>query len=297
MSEKIQIRMQQKRMSASEWRTSSLILLDGELGIESDTGFVKVGNGNSRFSELQYLTGPRGERGERGPQGIPGLQGPRGETGPQGLQGIQGQKGETGERGPAGRDGVVTFENLSQEQRNSLKGDRGETGPTGERGSNGENGHSLSANVRIEGSYKNGTTSQLNLFSDVFYDGEVVTSGYTLDYYYRGFGNNNWQVLNNQTPDSNGKFGTWSQANRSGGFFEVKIVVNYRGLKASSFARLDNVNDGERGLIGPQGPQGPAGENIINQLNRQPLKYWCGTEEQYNAISNKDPNTIYDIFK
>lgn len=273
MSEKIQIRMQQKRMSASDWSNSSLILLDGELGIESDTGFVKVGNGTSRFSELQYLTGPRGERGERG---------------------------LTGDRGPAGRDGVVTFENLSQAQRNSLKGDRGETGPTGatgERGSNGENGHSLSANVRIEGSYKNGTTSQLNLFSDVFYDGEVVTSGYTLDYYYRGFGNNNWQVLNNQTPDSNGKFGTWSQANRSGGFFEVKIVVNYRGLKASSFARLDNVNDGERGLIGPQGTAGSAGENIINQLNRQPLKYWCGTEEQYNAISNKDPNTIYDVFK
>ena len=282
MSEKIQIRMQQKRMSASQWATSSLILLDGELGIESDTGFVKVGNGTSRFSELQYLTGPRGERGERG---------------------------LTGERGPAGRDGVVTFENLSQEQRNSLKGDRGEKGQqgiqgergpigaTGERGSNGENGHSLSANVRIEGSYKNGTTSQLNLFSDVFYDGEVVTSGYTLDYYYRGFGNNNWQVLNNQTPDSNGKFGTWSQANRSGGFFEVKIVVNYRGLKASSFARLDNVNDGERGSIGPQGPAGSAGQNIINLQNNQPLKYWCGTEQQYNAISNKDPNTIYDVFK
>ena len=161
MSEKIQIRMQQKRMSASDWRTSSLILLDGELGIESDTGFVKVGNGTSRFSELQYLTGPRGERGERGPQGIPGLQGPRGETGPQGLQGIQGQ-----------RDGVVTFENLSQAQRNTLKGDRGE-----------------------------------------------------------------------------------------------------------------------------QGPAGSAGQNIINQQNNQALKYWCGTEQQYNAISNKDTNTIYDVFK
>ena len=199
MSEKIQIRMQQKRMSASDWSTSSLILLDGELGIESDTGFVKVGNGTSRYSELQYLTGPRGERGERGPQGIPGLQGPRGETGPQGLQGIQGQKGETGERGPAGRDGVVTFENLSQAQRNTLKGDRGETGPQGPQGRQGERGPA-----------------------------------------------------------------------------------------------------GERGLIGPQGATGPAGtagENIINQLNRQPLKYWCGTEQQYNAISNKDPNTIYDVFK
>ena len=184
-----------------------------------------------------------------------------------------------------------TFDTLTAEQRNSLKGERGE------RGSNGENGHSLSANVRIEGSYKNGATSQLNLFSDVFYDGEVVTSGYTLDYYYRGFGNNNWQVLNNQTPDSNGKFGTWSQANRSGGFFEVKIVVNYRGLKASSFARLDNVNDGERGATGANGRDGQPGQNIVNQKNNQALKYWCGTETEYNAISTKDANTIYDIFK
>ena len=193
-----------------------------------------------------------------------------------------------------------TFDTLTAEQRNSLKGERGERGQQGiqgERGSNGENGHSLSANVRIEGSYKNGATSQLNLFADVFYDGEVVTSGYTLDYYYRGFGNNNWQVLNNQTPDSNGKFGTWSQANRSGGFFEVKIVVNYRGLKASSFARLDNVNDGERGATGANGRDGQPGQNIVNQKNNQALKYWCGTETEYNAISTKDANTIYDIFK
>ena len=193
-----------------------------------------------------------------------------------------------------------TFDTLTAEQRNSLKGARGERGQQGiqgERGSNGENGHSLSANVRIEGSYKNGSTSQLNLFADVFYDGEVVTSGYTLDYYYRGFGNNNWQVLNNQTPDSNGKFGIWSQANRSGGFFEVKIVVNYRGLKASSFARLDNVNDGERGATGANGRDGQPGQNIVNQKNNQALKYWCGTETEYNAISTKDANTIYDIFK
>ena len=54
MTEKIQIRMQQKRMSASDWRTSSLILLDGELGIESDTGFVKVGNGTSLKTYLKH---------------------------------------------------------------------------------------------------------------------------------------------------------------------------------------------------------------------------------------------------
>ena len=145
---------------------------------------------------------------------------------------------------------------------------------------NSENGHSLSTNVRIEGTFKNGSTSILNLFADVFFDGEVVTSGYTLDYYYRGFGNNNWQVLNNQTADSTGKFGSWGAQRRSGEYFEVRIVVSYRGLKASSFARLDNVVD-----------------SLINQQNNRPLRYWCGTQAQYDALSDKDSNTIYDIFK
>ena len=175
-----------------------------------------------------------------------------------------------------------TFDTLTPTQRDSLRG---------------ENGHSLNATVRIEGSYRNGATSQLNLFANVFYDGEAVTSGYTLDYYYRGFGNNNWGVLRNQTPDSAGKFGTWSATQRSGGWFEVRIEVSYRGLKASGFAHLDNVNDGERGATGARGADGVPGQNIINQQGQQALKYWAGTQAQYDAITTKDPNTIYDIFK
>lgn len=175
-----------------------------------------------------------------------------------------------------------SFDTLTPTQRNSLKG---------------ENGHSLSVNVRIEGSYRNGATSQLNLFADVFYDGEKLTSGYTLDYYYRGFGNNNWGVLRNQTPDSAGKFGTWSATQRSGGWFEVRIEVSYRGLKASGFAHLDNVNDGERGATGARGADGEPGQNIVNQQGQQALKYWAGTQAQYDALPTKDPNTIYDIFK
>ena len=36
---------------------------------------------------------------------------------------------------------------------------------------------------------------------------------------------------------------------------------------------------------------------IINQQNNQPLKYWVGTQEQYDSILVKDVNTIYDIVK
>lgn len=36
---------------------------------------------------------------------------------------------------------------------------------------------------------------------------------------------------------------------------------------------------------------------ITNQQNNQPLKYWYGSKAQYNAISSKDPNTIYDCYE
>lgn len=75
MTETIPVRVQHKRMSARDWASSNLVLLDGELGIESDTGKVKVGNGRDRFSALQYLTGPKGDRGETGPAGPKGADG------------------------------------------------------------------------------------------------------------------------------------------------------------------------------------------------------------------------------
>lgn len=159
MTETIPIRVQHKRMSANDWANSPLILLEGELGIESDTGKVKVGNGRDRFSALQYLTGPKGDRGERG------------------------------EQGPKGADGVLRFEDLTSQQRETL---RGAQGPAGNQG--------------------------------------------------------------------------------------------VQGVQ------------GPVGPIGPKGDKGEPGQNIINQNGGQPLKYWAGTKAQYDAIANKDSNTIYDIY-
>ena len=162
MTETIPIRVQHKRMSASDWANSSLILLDGELGVESDTGKVKVGNGRDRFSALQYLTGPKGDRGERGPEG------------------------------PRGADGVLRFEDLTSQQRETLRGAQGPIGP----------------------------------------EGPIGPQGPT----------------------------------------------------------------GPAGTQGLKGETGEPGQNIINQNGGQPLKYWAGTKAQYDAIANKDENTIYDIY-
>lgn len=162
MTETISIRVQHKRMTASEWADSSIILLDGELGVESDTGRIKVGNGHDLFSALLYLTGPKGDRGERGPEG------------------------------PKGADGVLRFEDLTSQQRETLRGAQGPIGPAGPIGPQGPTGPA--------------------------------------------------------------------------------------------------------GTQGIKGETGESGQNIINQNGGQPLKYWAGTKAQYDAIANKDENTIYDIY-
>ena len=162
MTETIPIRVQHKRMTASEWADNSIILLDGELGVESDTGRIKVGNGHDLYSNLLYLTGPKGDRGERG------------------------------EQGPKGADGVLRFEDLTSQQRETLKGAQGPIGPAGPVGPQGPTGPA--------------------------------------------------------------------------------------------------------GTQGIKGETGVPGQNIINQNGGQPLKYWAGTKAQYDAIANKDENTIYDIY-
>lgn len=76
----------------------------------------------------------------RGPKGDTGETGPRGPAGPQGPKGA---KGDTGEQGPAGADGTMTFEDLTDEQRESLRGPAGadgEPGPQGEPGPKGDTG-------------------------------------------------------------------------------------------------------------------------------------------------------------
>ena len=54
---------------------------------------------------------------------------------------------------------------------------------------------------------------------------------------------------------------------------------------------------GDRGIQGEKGRDGVAGQNIVNQQNRQQLKYWFGSKAQYNAIRYKDVNTIYDVYE
>ena len=82
-------------------------------------------------ASLYIVKGPAGPQGPQGLQGAIGPVGPQGETGPQ---------GPVGPEGPKGADGTMTFEDLTPEQKASLKGDKGDKGDTGAAGPQGEPG-------------------------------------------------------------------------------------------------------------------------------------------------------------
>ena len=63
-----------------------------------------------------------------------------GEQGPQGEPGPQGEQGPAGPKGEKGADGTMSFDDLTPEQKASLKGDPGEKGETGEKGADGAKG-------------------------------------------------------------------------------------------------------------------------------------------------------------
>lgn len=52
----LNVRFQQKFDTAANWADSELILLAGEIAVESDTGKFKFGNGEKKFSELDYAS-------------------------------------------------------------------------------------------------------------------------------------------------------------------------------------------------------------------------------------------------
>lgn len=76
------LKIQLRRGTAAEWTTANPVLMQGEMGVETDTLKVKLGDGSTAWSSLPYFT-----QGAKGDTGATGAQGP---AGPQGLQGIPG---------------------------------------------------------------------------------------------------------------------------------------------------------------------------------------------------------------
>jgi hypothetical protein len=51
------VQIQLRRGTASQWSTTNPILAQGEVGFETDTGKVKIGNGTNTWTSLNYFSG------------------------------------------------------------------------------------------------------------------------------------------------------------------------------------------------------------------------------------------------
>lgn len=93
------VKIQLRRGLAANWTSSNPTLAEGELGLETDTGKFKVGNGVNQWTGLSYSSGVAGATGATG---SPGATGPTGA----GATGATGALGATGATGVAGDGGV-----------------------------------------------------------------------------------------------------------------------------------------------------------------------------------------------
>ena len=92
------VKIQLRRGLAANWTSSNPTLAEGELGLETDTGKFKVGNGVNQWTGLSYSSGIAGATGATGSTGATGPTG-AGATGATGAPGAPGATGVAGDGG------------------------------------------------------------------------------------------------------------------------------------------------------------------------------------------------------
>jgi len=93
------VKIQLRRGLAANWTSSNPTLAEGELGLETDTGKFKVGNGVNQWTGLSYSSGVAGATGATGSPGSAGATGATGGAGPTGAPGATGATGVAGDGG------------------------------------------------------------------------------------------------------------------------------------------------------------------------------------------------------
>ena len=179
-----------------------------------------------------------GPPGSQGPQGEPG---PPGEAGPQGPVGPQ---GEPGPQGPAGADGTVSFDQLTEEQIERLRGPVGPQGPKGDNGDPGPKG-----DVGPQG--PQGPKGETGETGPQGSQGPKGDTGATGPQGPKG----DTGAAGPQGPK--GDTGPQGPAGQDGAPGEQGPA----GPKGDSGEQGPPGQNGQDGAQGPEGPQGPAGQN------------------------------------
>lgn len=106
-------------------------------------------------------------------------------------------------------------------------------------------GHSLTANLRFEGTYINNITNNVKAYLDVFYDGQKITSGFNAQVKYQGGLRTDWSNFWDANVDNTGRITNldWGNREQNGTPLEVIVLVTYKGLNTVANARMENIPD------------------------------------------------------
>ena len=110
--------------------------VQGRMGNQGEMGY----QGDKGDRGADGYQGEMGQQGRKGDKGEMGYQGNKGDRGFTGYQGEMGQQGAKGYQGDKGADGTMSFEDLTPEQKATLKGDQGVQGAQGDKGADGADG-------------------------------------------------------------------------------------------------------------------------------------------------------------
>lgn len=117
-------------------------------------------------------------------------------------------------------------------------------GADGKPGAAGKDGHTLSVHAYFSGSFRNHYTQDVYSICDIFYDGGKILIEDTQAEYKFTYSNTPGKLFS-QAPKSKDPWP--SHLRPEVDYIDVFYTVTYKGLTASSTARLNNINDGEPG--------------------------------------------------
>ena len=105
--------------------------------------------------------------------------------------------------------------------------------------------HSLTANLRFEGTYINNITNNVKAYLDVFYDGQKITSGFNVQVKYQGGLRTDWSNFWNANVDNTGRITNldWGNREQNGKPLEVIVLVTYKDSNTVANARMENIPD------------------------------------------------------
>lgn len=189
-------------------------------------------------------------KGEDGQQGVPGARGSDGRTS---YLHTAYANSSTGDRdfsttNSTGKEYIGTYTDFEINDSNDYRRYKWIKikGENGVNGRNGTDGHTLTANLRLEGTYINGITNNVKVYLDVFYDGQKVSSGFNAQIKFKGGILNTWSNFWSAKVDNTGYLTNVSWGNKEQQYpiaLEVIVLVTYKDLNTIANARMENIPD------------------------------------------------------